>query len=189
MTKPDRRAYWREYQRKRYAARNTFKNLPEIRQGAKASADEFRQQCVDLNLTGQRNWRKRRELKIALGLRSALTTEADIKAFLLSRAAAGAKARNIPFTVTPADIKLPLVCPLLKLKLDYSDIGKGRLPNAPSLDRIDNTLGYVPGNIQVISHRANILKRDATLAEMQALGAWAKKYASTPRPPAAILPT
>lgn len=42
---------------------------------------------------------------------------------------------------------------------------------SPSLDRIIPTLGYVPGNVWVISHRANELKRDATLQEIQMLAA------------------
>ena len=48
----------------------------------------------------------------------------------------------------------------------------------PSIDRIDNTKGYVPGNVIVMSHRANKLKGDATKEET--LGAakfWLKFYA------------
>jgi hypothetical protein len=44
-----------------------------------------------------------------------------------------------------------------------------REPNSPSLDRIDNTKGYVPGNVWVISWRANDLKRNATLEELKLL--------------------
>ena len=38
-------------------------------------------------------------------------------------------------------------------------------PDSPSLDRIVPELGYVKGNIRVISNRANHLKSDATLEE------------------------
>jgi hypothetical protein len=44
---------------------------------------------------------------------------------------------------------------------------------SPSLDRIDPSRGYIPGNVQVISNRANLLKRDGTLREIVLLGRWA----------------
>lgn len=44
--------------------------------------------------------------------------------------------------------------------------------NAPSIDRIRNDVGYIKSNILVVSWRANRLKGDASLAEMQALAAF-----------------
>lgn len=43
---------------------------------------------------------------------------------------------------------------------------------SPSLDRIDNRLGYVKGNVIVVSHRANAIKRDATLDELRRIVAF-----------------
>jgi hypothetical protein len=43
---------------------------------------------------------------------------------------------------------------------------------SPSLDRIKPELGYVPGNIQVISARANVMKNDATPEELLAFANW-----------------
>jgi hypothetical protein len=40
---------------------------------------------------------------------------------------------------------------------------------SPSLDRIVPELGYVKGNVRVISDRANRIKRDATLEELRAI--------------------
>lgn len=43
---------------------------------------------------------------------------------------------------------------------------------SPSLDRVDNTRGYVPGNVLVISWKANQIKSNATLAELESIVAW-----------------
>ena len=43
---------------------------------------------------------------------------------------------------------------------------------APSIDRFDNNKGYTPENIRIISHRANILKHDATFDEIEAIACY-----------------
>ena len=79
-----------------------------------------------------------------------------------------ANQNNIPFDIKRSDIVIPTHCPLLGLSLQRS--GSGRVEyNSPSLDRIHNNRGYVKGNIWVISHRANRLKSNATLEELELL--------------------
>lgn len=87
-----------------------------------------------------------------------------------------AKARGLDFTITVEDVVIPARCPLLGITLQR---GAGLLgPASPSLDRINPRLGYVEGNVWVISHRANAIKNDATLDEMRALlAAWEAKCA------------
>lgn len=63
---------------------------------------------------------------------------------------------------------MPDVCPVLGIPIDYGAKGINN-PNAASVDRIDNKKGYVPGNVVIVSFRANELKRDASLDEMRAL--------------------
>lgn len=50
-------------------------------------------------------------------------------------------------------------------------------PNAASLDRIDNSKGYVRGNVMVISLRANAIKNNATAEELTAVAAYAAFWA------------
>ena len=75
--------------------------------------------------------------------------------------------KNIPFNIDPADIQIPEMCPLLGIRLQVSK--RHHSPNSPSLDRIIPAKGYVKGNIHVISYRANDIKNDASLAELQTL--------------------
>lgn len=77
-----------------------------------------------------------------------------------------AKKYKLPCNLTLDDIVVPRICPVFGVKLVAS---KGGLPkhNSPSLDRIIPARGYVVGNVCVISHRANMLKRDGSIEELQ----------------------
>ncbi|MAK31991.1 MAG: hypothetical protein CL490_16290 [Acinetobacter sp.] len=79
------------------------------------------------------------------------------------------KKTNIYFGITPEDLKIPDNCPVLGIPLDSSTEA-----NRPSVDRFDATCGYTPENISVISYRANVLKNNATLEEIEKLYNWMK---------------
>lgn len=97
---------------------------------------------------------------------------------LVSSAKARAKKKGIDFNITVEDVEIPESCPMLNIPLVK---GKGRFSdNSPTLDRIDNNKGYIKGNIQVISYRANSIKRDASIEEFRSiLEYWEKIDAST----------
>ena len=81
-----------------------------------------------------------------------------------------AKKRKVPFTITVKDIYIPEFCPVLGIILQR---GNGKCSaNSPSLDARIPELGYVLGNIQVISFKANTMKSNATLEELKKLVAW-----------------
>ena len=66
----------------------------------------------------------------------------------------------------------PQFCPCCNRTLDYASGGtSNRTPrhNAPSLDRIDTTKGYIRGNVDIICWRCNALKRDGTLTELRSI--------------------
>ena len=80
-----------------------------------------------------------------------------------------AKVKELDFNIEPTDVIIPAFCPLLNIPIIH-EVGKGsRNDNSPSLDRIDNRFGYIKGNILVVSWRANFLKGDAALSELQLL--------------------
>ena len=72
--------------------------------------------------------------------------------------------------LTVKDYKSLIVthCPLLGLELTYSLYkGKSCPINYATLDKIDPAKGYVVGNVQILSHRANSIKNNATLEELK----------------------
>jgi hypothetical protein len=88
--------------------------------------------------------------------------------WLFKNAQYRAKRDGLPFNITFEDIKIPEVCPVLGIPIFFSkDKRKGFQPNSPSIDKIIPALGYVKGNICVISNRANTIKRDATAEELR----------------------
>ena len=96
---------------------------------------------------------------------------------ILYRIKSKAKKGGTPFDLELSDIVIPDVCPILGMKLVNVNQGRGYHTNSPSLDKINPTLGYVKGNVRVISARANLLKNDATshelrlvLADLEAFG-------------------
>lgn len=84
---------------------------------------------------------------------------------MLKQARDSSKQRNLEFNITLEDIIIPTHCPYLGVELTTL-MGVGRDNNRVSLDRIDNSKGYVKGNVQVISSKANFMKRDATIEEL-----------------------
>jgi hypothetical protein len=71
------------------------------------------------------------------------------------------------FSIELEDIVIPEKCPVFGFDLKRED--RETWMFAPSVDRIDSSKGYIKGNVTVVSRRANILKRDATLEELEQL--------------------
>lgn len=93
------------------------------------------------------------------------------KRFILIRLKRNAKVTGIEFNLREEDIPtFPEYCPVFPwLKLIYA-VGRGRQPGSISIDRIDNSKGYVPGNIRIVSWAANEAKSNLTDRELVALG-------------------
>lgn len=90
---------------------------------------------------------------------------------LVANAKYRAKKRGIEFTIVPSDVEMPSKCPVLGIDIEHGNDDKSLTARdcAPSLDRHNNTKGCVPGNVRVISWRANRIKNDATADELEAV--------------------
>lgn len=90
----------------------------------------------------------------------------NFKKLIVRAAKSRAVGSNIEFNIKEEDIELVKFCPFLEIELDYS--GDRRINwNSPSLDRIDNSKGYIPGNVWIISRRANTMKHSANREELK----------------------
>jgi hypothetical protein len=87
--------------------------------------------------------------------------------------------RGIPFTIKFEDIQQPKFCPVLGIELNYNWSGDHRRDEAKAtIDKVIPGLGYIPGNVFVISWRANKLKSDMTLDELQRIMNYIKEKTS-----------
>lgn len=86
--------------------------------------------------------------------------------YMMHRIKANASKTGTIVTITEADLNVPEYCPALGILLDRHATRNTR-SNAPSVDRIDNDIGYVPGNVVVVSLKANRIKNDATIEELE----------------------
>jgi hypothetical protein len=115
---------------------NCNKKLPE-----KSFRNETNKCCIDCSTNIGREKRKLNPIKTTW-----------------ERAKARAKLSNIEFSISMEDVKAAWtdVCPIYNIPL-VTNIGKAQ-PNSHSIDRIDNTKGYIPGNIAIVSMKFNTEK-------------------------------
>lgn len=120
--------------------------------------------CIECN---SKAWRERAtpEKRIAWNERAKRFDDAHIAHYLIRQARKRAKKKGLECTIRPSDILVPERCPILGVLLKKN---RGQWSNdSYSLDRIDSTLGYVPGNVRVISWWANYLKSNLTLGQAE----------------------
>ena len=113
-----------------------------------------------------------------LSLRERETPEYKLWASVRSNA----KERGRECTIKPYEIVIPDKCPVLGITLTPSlpgrkaSNGHGFKDTLPSVDRIDSSKGYVSGNIQVISWKANRLKSNNTVETLELILNYMRSY-------------
>ena len=94
---------------------------------------------------------------------------------LWSAAKERANKSGIAFDIELDDIVIPETCPVLGIPIDIK-LGRGRRnSDSPSLDKFIPALGYIKGNVHVISWRANRMKSDGTPEEWQKIAEWCQR--------------
>tara|TARA_R110002126_G_scaffold209452_1_gene356044 strand:+ start:439 stop:930 length:492 start_codon:yes stop_codon:yes gene_type:complete len=94
---------------------------------------------------------------------------------LIRHAKRRALAKGLEFNLKSEDLTYPDICPVLGIKLKHGiDVNKGIL-NSPSLDRVDNNVGYIPSNVIVVSVLANNIKSSATPEQILKVGEFYNK--------------
>lgn len=83
---------------------------------------------------------------------------------MYNRVKARAKKYNLEFNLELSDIVLPEVCPVFNHPFIYGDVDW-----TYSIDRRDCSKGYVKGNIFIISNKANRIKNNASLEDLELL--------------------
>jgi hypothetical protein len=116
-------------------------------------ANPVRSKCGECNANYMRDYQRNRRA-------------ANPKAAMLERARERAGRAGLKFALTTEDIEIPDICPVLAIPIV---VGGSRSGNSPSLDRIVPNDGYTPDNVRVISSKANGMKGNRSLAELQTM--------------------
>ena len=80
-----------------------------------------------------------------------------------------AKKRGIEFNLSLNylnEMELPFRCCITGELIDYSGVGRNN-PNGYSYDRIDNTKGYIDGNLYILSVEGNRKKSSLSISEVE----------------------
>lgn len=92
---------------------------------------------------------------------------------ILQQARRRAKLKNVPFDITTDDVEVPEFCPVLGLRLAVNE--DHVKDNSMTIDRIVPELGYVKGNVAIISFKANTIKNNASIEELEKVLQWLKE--------------
>lgn len=91
---------------------------------------------------------------------------------LIALAKDRARKKGVPFSLTIDDLDIPSRCPVLGIPIKFSKM-KDR-HSSPSIDRLSSELGYVPGNIIIVSWLANDIRRNFNPDQIIAVGQFYK---------------
>lgn len=87
-----------------------------------------------------------------------------------------AQRKGLPFNLTLEDL-VGDTCPILGFPLDWND---EKSEFSAEVDRIVPARGYVKGNVRIVSRRANRIKDNASLYELERLVSYVRESLGCP---------
>lgn len=186
-TDEERRAANLESQR-RYREKNR-EALKEKRRQARSSkdyqsyVDSLDPQRLEEYREKRRHYRERN--KDAIRKKQREIYEKNAERYVWTNLKGRAARMGIPFNIEPEDLTPPEFCPVLGIRLERVRVdGRSRgkaIESSPSVDRIIPELGYVKGNIIIVSYKANRIKNNATINELVLVAEFYKRFADDSR--------
>jgi hypothetical protein len=160
------------------AARAAYKQqwADQNRDKVRASKARYKAKNPERYREQQAAWTNRNRDKINAQHARMYAENADRRLQALVRGAKHrAKILGVSFNLSHREIVWPVVCPVLGIPINYGIKGGKQEWGSPSLDRFDPKGGYTKDNVRVVSWRANFLKCNATVSEMEMLVAYLSK--------------
>lgn len=151
------------------ATRLWRKNNPEK---SRISTERWNEDNADHVRDRQKSYYARNSETIMAQQKEFLKSNPDVGLWRLAKRRC--KKSGVPFDITSKDIVVPEVCPILGIKLEFGEMQDR--DSSPSLDRIIPELGYVVGNIAVISFKANRIKNHGSSDEHRKIADWMDSF-------------
>ena len=136
----------------------------------KEEANRERREKIDKSVKRESDRKYSASHREQISMNSRKWADENADRLMLYSASRRAKKYGVPFALTRGDIIIPKVCPVLGIELVRGR--KGSQDASPTLDRVIPALGYVKGNIAVISSLANRIKTNATLTQIRLVYEW-----------------
>lgn len=119
----------------------------------------------------ERRWRNKNKEHLRQRQKEYYREHPDI--YLLNACASRAKKQGLEFNLERKDLMFPTHCPVFGFPFEHGT--RGFHEQSPSIDRINPKLGYVKGNVIVVSFKANRMKQTATVKELRQLADFYEK--------------
>lgn len=170
-----RAQYANDVARRAYNAEWKKENLERSRESNRRSAEKARAADPEkFRAAYRRHYAKHRDKRIE---QTKQWVKKNPGCYLFYNAKRRASALGLPFDLKLADIVIPDICPVLGIPIVKENAARKGFsePGLPSIDRLIPPKGYVRNNIRIISMRANIIKGNATLEELEMVAAYVRR--------------